>query len=256
MAEAQPGAPEPRPFPPVEPALPQPRTTPRTLVVWVITAINVAVWLTMELAGGSTNPRTLVAFGAKVNLLIADGQYWRLLTAVFIHIGLMHLIFNSVALLSFGRLAEMIYGHWRFLAVYLVSGIAGATFSYLLTRGISAGASGAIFGVAGALAVFFLVNRGAGPAAGQGQLGAIVALLAINGVFGVVNPMIDNWAHAGGLLAGAALTAWITPRFEPVTGPEGMRIGWQLQRSSAASWAIVPVVLIILAVAVLRIPPR
>lgn len=256
MAEAQPGAPEPRPFPPVEPAPPQPRTTPRTLVVWVITAINVAVWLAMELAGGSTSPRTLVAFGAKVNLLIADGQYWRLLTAVFIHIGLMHLIFNSVALLSFGRLAEMIYGHWRFLAIYLVSGIAGATFSYLLTRGISAGASGAIFGVAGALAVFFLVNRSAGPAAGQGQLGAIVALLVINGVFGVVNPMIDNWAHAGGLIAGAALAAWITPRFEPVNSPEGMRNGWRLQLSSAASWAIVPVVLVILAVAVLRIPPR
>jgi rhomboid protease GluP len=245
-------APEQRP---IESA-PQPSTTPRTLVVWVITAINVAVWLAMEASGGSENTRSLVAWGAKVNPLILAGEYWRLLTSVFIHIGAMHLIFNSVALLSFGRLAEMIYGHWRFLVIYLVSGVAGATFSYLLNRQISAGASGAIFGIAGALAIFFLVNRNVGPATGQGQLGAMVALLAINGVFGVLNPMIDNWAHAGGLIAGAALAAWLTPRFVPVTSPEGYRIGWRLQASSPVSWTIVPIVLVILAVAVLRIPPR
>jgi rhomboid protease GluP len=250
--DAEPSEPEPRP---VEPPPARP-TTPRTLVVWVITAINVAVWLAMEFSGGSENARTLIAFGAKVNPLVAAGEYWRLLTAVFVHIGPMHLIFNSVALLSFGRLAEIIYGHWRFLAIYLVSGIAGATFSYLLTRGISAGASGAIFGIAGALAVFFLVNRGRGPAAAQGQLGSMVALLAINGVFGVLNPIVDNWAHAGGLIAGAALAAWLTPRYEPAIDPTGSRVGWILSRSSAAAWTIVPVVMLILAVAVLRIPPR
>lgn len=214
------------------------------------------VWLATELSGGSTSTRTLIAFGAKVNPLIADGEYWRLLSAVFLHIGPMHLIFNSVALLSFGRLAEAIYGHWRFLAIYLVSGIAGTTFSYLLSRGVSAGASGAIFGVAGALAVFFAANRNKGPLAVQGQLGSIVALLVINGVFGVINPMIDNWAHAGGLIAGAALAAWLTPRFEPVTAPEGLQMGWLLRASTVAAWAIVPVVLLILIVAVLRIPGR
>jgi len=216
----------------------------------------VVVWLATELSGGSTSTRTLIAFGAKVNPLIADGEYWRLLSAVFLHIGPMHLIFNSVALLSFGRLAEAIYGHWRFLAIYLVSGIAGTTFSYLLSRGVSAGASGAIFGVAGALAVFFAANRNKGPLAVQGQLGSIVALLVINGVFGVINPMIDNWAHAGGLIAGAALAAWLTPRFEPVTAPEGLQMGWLLRASTVAAWAIVPVVLLILIVAVLRIPGR
>jgi membrane associated rhomboid family serine protease len=239
-----------------QPPPPSSRVAPRTLVVWAITAVNVVVWLAMEASGGSTNTRTLILFGAKVNPLIADGQYWRLVTAIFIHIGLMHLIFNSVALLSFGRLAEAIYGHWRFLGIYLVSGIAGTTFSYLLTRGVSAGASGAIFGVAGALGIFFAMNRGKGPLAGQGQLGSIVALLVINGVFGVVNPMIDNWAHAGGLIAGAALAAWLTPRFEPIVTPEGARIGWRLRGSSTASWTIAPLVLVILAVAVLRIPPR
>src|SRR5437764_12382773 len=149
-----------------------PRTIPRTLVVWIITGVNIAVWLAMEASGGSTSTRVLIAFGAKVNQLIVQGEYWRLLTAVFIHIGIMHLAFNSIALLSFGRLAELIYGHWRFLAIYLISGIAGATFSALFNpRGLSAGASGAIFGIAGALAVFFAINRNKGPLVGQGQLG-------------------------------------------------------------------------------------
>ena len=232
------------------------RAVPRTLVVWVIVAVNVALWLAMEASGGSMNTRVLVAFGAKVNTLIAAGEYWRLLTSAFLHIGATHLIFNSIALLSFGRLAEAMYGHARFLVIYLVAGIAGATFSYLLSRGVSAGASGAIFGLAGALAVFFAVNRGKGPLAGQGQLGSIVALLAINGVFGVLTPMIDNWAHAGGLIAGAALAAWLTPRVAPVLSPEGVRTGWRLQASSFASWAVAPAVLAILAVAVLRIPGR
>ncbi len=233
-----------------------PRAVPRTLVVWVITAINVAVFLAMELSGGSTNTRVLVAFGAKVNQLIAQGEYWRLVAPIFLHIGLMHLVFNSIALLSFGRLAETIYGHARFLAIYLIAGLAGTTFSYLFSRGVSAGASGAIFGIAGALAVFFAVNRNKGPMSGQGQLGSIVALLAINAVFGITNPMIDNWAHAGGLIAGAALAAWLTPRFEPVTSAEGLRLGWRLQRSATAAWLIVPVVPLILALALMRIPAR
>ena len=238
-----------------EPARQQ-RAAPRTLAVWIITAINAAVFLAMELVGESTSTRTLVAFGAKVNSLIAQGEYWRLLTPVFLHIGLMHLIFNSVALLSFGRLAEAIYGHTRFVAIYLVAGIAGALFSYLFTRGVSAGASGAIFGIAGALAIFFAVNRNKGPIAGQGHLGSIIALLAINAVFGVINPMIDNWGHAGGLVGGTALAAYLTPRFAPVRTPEGFQAGWRLEGSSPISWAVVPAVLAILFVAAVYIPSR
>jgi len=253
ISDAQPPA---TPTPPATPPTQQ-RAAPRTLVAWAITAINVAVWLAMEASGGSTRTQTLILFGAKVNSLIAQGEYWRLLTSVFLHIGALHLLFNSIALLSFGRLAETIYGHGRFLAIYLVAGVSGSVLSAILNpRGISAGASGAIFGLAGALAIFFAVNRNKGPMTGQGQLGSIVALLAINAVFGVLNPMIDNWAHAGGLLAGAALAAWLTPRFEPIMTPEGVQIGWRLRRSSVASWAIVPAVAAILAVAAFRIPAR
>ncbi len=230
--------------------------TPATLVVWAITAINVVVWLAMEAYGGSASGRTLIAFGAKVNPLIADGEYWRLVAPIFLHIGLMHLVFNSIALLTFGRLAEIIFGHTRFLAIYLVSGVAGTVLSYLLSRGVSAGASGAIFGLGGALAVFFAVNRGAGPAGLRGQLGSMVVLLAINGGYGLVQPAVDNWGHAGGLIGGLALAAWLAPRVAPVVNPDGLRIGWRLRSASAAAWAIVPVVLGILAVAVARFPGR
>ena len=236
---------EPTESPPPEPV--QPRAVPRTLVVWVITAINVAVFLALELSGGSTNTDTLIQFGAKFNPLIARGEYWRLVAPIFIHIGLMHLAFNSIALLSFGRLAEMVYGHWRFLAIYLVSGIAGVAFSYFFSRGLSAGASGAIFGIAGALTVFYAVNRKKGPSAAQGQLGSMVVLLGINAVFGITNPTIDNWAHAGGLIAGIALGVWLTPRFEPVPRQRARRSGGdsrrprslrgQASRRSCFSWS-------------------
>src|SRR4051812_10213757 len=96
----------------------QHRRIPATTFVWVLTAINILVWITMELVGSSSDSNTLVAFGAKVNRLIAKGEYWRLVTPMFLHIGLQHLVFNTIALLSLGRLAEIIYGHARFLAIY------------------------------------------------------------------------------------------------------------------------------------------
>lgn len=229
---------------------------PATFLVWALTAVNVVVWLAMELAGGSTSGRVLVVFGAKVNALIAQGEYWRLLTPVFLHIGLIHLVFNTFALLSFGRLAEGIYGHARFLAIYLVSGITGAALSYFLTRGVSAGASGAIFGLAGALAIFFAANRDAPPVARGGGLAGILGLLGVNLFFGVVVPGIDNWGHLGGLIGGAALAAWLTPRVRPLAAPEGVPPGWRLEPSSPLGWLVVPLMLGILAVALVVIPGR
>jgi rhomboid protease GluP len=229
---------------------------PATTLVWIIAAINVLVWGAMELTGGSTNTRNLIQFGAKVNQLIAQGEYWRLITPIFIHIGPMHLLFNTIALLSFGRLAEVLFGHSRFLAIYLVSGMTGVALSYFFSRSLSAGASGALFGIAGALLVFFFANRQVPGISAQGQLGGMVMLLVINGVYGVVAPGIDNWGHAGGLIGGLALAAWLAPRVIPVGEPGGEPVGLRLQPSSAASWLSVPAVLAILFVALRNIPPR
>jgi Rhomboid family len=104
--------------------------------------------------------------------------------------------------------------------------------------------------------VFFAVNRTRGPMAGQGQLGSIILVLATNAVFGIANQMIDNFAHGGGLIAGVALAAWLTPRYETVMAPDGTQVGWRLVRSSTASWMIVPVVVATVVLAVLRLPGK
>lgn len=200
----------------------------------------------MEALGGSTNPRVLVAFGAKVSPLIAQGEYWRLLTANFVHVGAMHLLLNSVALLSFGRITEMAYGHARFLAIYLLSGLTGVSASYLFTRGLSAGASAAIFGCAAALTVFFARNRRLAGAAGRAQLSGMLFVLGGNILLGVVVPAIDQWGHLGGLVGGAIVGFALAPRLAAVLGPEGERVGISRKMGPAGGWLIVPLMLIIL----------
>ena len=94
----------------------------------------------------SERSRVLILLGAKVGPLIAQGEYWRLLAAAFLHVNLTHLAFNMIALLTFGRMAEILYGHWRFLAIYLFSAVTGSAASYLfIPGGLSVGASGALF---------------------------------------------------------------------------------------------------------------
>jgi rhomboid protease GluP len=208
----------------------------------------VAIFIGLELTGGSTSNRNLVRWGANFAVLVAQGEYWRLLTCIFLHIGLPHLLFNSFALLSFGRLAEAVFGHSRFLAIYLVSGITGSLLSFFFTRGLSAGASGAIFGVATALAVFYYLNRPAFRLLGENPLGGILFVLIINAVLGFVQPFIDNWGHGGGILGGAALAMWLAPRVVLERGPEGNITGMRWQPSPPASWLMVPVVMLIVAV--------
>ncbi|MPZ12965.1 MAG: rhomboid family intramembrane serine protease [Chloroflexi bacterium] len=229
---------------------------PGTALTWAIVGINVAVWLSMEASGGSMNSRVIVDFGAKVNALIAEGEYWRLIMPVFLHIGVVHLVFNTVGLLSFGRLVETTYGHVRFLVIYLVSGVAGSVLSYLMSPSPSAGASGAIFGIAGALAVFYAYNRRAHPASDQGQLGGIITVLAINAVYGVVQPGIDNWGHAGGLIGGVAAAVWLVPRVRVVHGFDGDVVGVRLERSPASGWIGPAIVIGAVALAVALAPGR
>nr|MDF9458630.1 rhomboid family intramembrane serine protease [Bacillus pumilus] len=90
----------------------------------------------LELSGGSTNTATLTAFGAKNNGLILDGEWWRLITPMFLHIGLTHLLFNTFALWSVGAAVERIYGSWRFLLIYFISGIFGSIASFVFNTAI------------------------------------------------------------------------------------------------------------------------
>lgn len=171
----------------------------KPIITILILIINCIVWLLMTLAGGSTNTGVLIFFGAKYTPAIVSGQYWRLLTSMFIHIGFTHLAFNSFALYQLGTGAEYLYGRVKYLLIYLLSGLAGSIASFLFSPSISAGASGAIFGLLGAFLYFgrrepHIFSRGLGS-------GIIVALV-VNLALGLMNPGIDNYAHVGGLIGG------------------------------------------------------
>ena len=143
---------------------------------------------------------TLIRLGAKYGILIAAGQWWRLITAVFLHGSLLHLIFNTAVLFDLGPTVEQIYGSHKYLVLYVVTGAAGYVLSYLMKPyGVSIGASGALFGLIGAMIAYGQRNRS--------SLGDTVKSMyvrwAIYGlIFGVMVPGIDNYAHLGGLGAG------------------------------------------------------
>jgi len=171
----------------------------RPIVTYGIIGINVFMWLLMTLAGGSTNIAVLVKFGAMYAPLVVAGEYWRFITPMFLHVGLMHLAFNSYALYNLGTLAERIYGRARFVIIYAAAGITGSVFSFMFTWAVSAGASGAIFGLLGALIYFGRKRPGAFR---RGFTGNLVGILLINLFIGFTNPGIDNFAHIGGFIGG------------------------------------------------------
>ena len=157
-------------------------------------------------AGGSTRPDVLVRLGANVAVLVRQGEWWRLLASMFLHIGLAHLLLNAWALYQLGALFEIWLGSSRLLLVYFGSGVVASLTSVLWRgEGLSAGASGAIFGVLGALVAFLLRRRDRLTGAARQLLVQLVIWAGINVVFGLTNPGIDNAAHLGGGVAGLAL---------------------------------------------------
>jgi rhomboid protease GluP len=186
----------------------------KPILTWVLLAAIVAMFGVETAVGGSTNSTVLIRLGAKVNSLIAEGQYWRMFTLMFLHIGLAHLFFNAYALVIIGTELERLFGSGRFLAVYLLSGLFGSLASYAFTPNLAAGASGAIFGLIGALAAFFLLHRERLGSWGRMRLANIALLVVINLVFGATQPGIDNVAHLGGLLSGFGLGWALAPRYK------------------------------------------
>ncbi|WP_050180845.1 rhomboid family intramembrane serine protease [Domibacillus robiginosus] len=170
---------------------------------YIFTAVNILMFLLMTLAGGSTTTDVLVQFGAKFNPLILEGEWWRFITPIFLHIGLLHLLMNSMALYYLGMAVEQIYGRIRFLWIYLFSGFTGSLLSFLLTPNLSAGASGAIFGLFGAL-LYFGVTK---PKLFFRTMGMnVLVVVGINLIFGFTVPGIDNAGHIGGLVGGFLAT--------------------------------------------------
>src|SRR5579862_5233878 len=175
---------------------------------------NVAVYIAMALASGSVIDfpgRTLGAFGANYGPLTLTGDWWRLFTYMFLHGGLMHIAFNMWCLWDLGALCESLYGRWTFAAIYLTTGIAAGLASVAWNPGVlSVGASGAIFGLAGALIASFSLGEFSVPrVAISGTLRSLLFFVGFNVLFGTLSPGIDNGAHGGGLVSGLIFGALI-----------------------------------------------
>lgn len=192
------------------------------IVVVTILLLNLLVFILQSITGGSTNTFNLVRFGAQAGAAIENGEYWRFVTAAFLHIGILHLFVNSVCLWQLGTLLEDLYGSTHFGFLYLASGVGGTLTSFFLNefvspQTVSAGASGAIFGVAAAMMIAGLRYRDQIPEHLEYAFGTgILPFLAFNLYFGLVSRGVDNYAHIGGLLAGAVLGAVLHPHHESV----------------------------------------
>jgi membrane associated rhomboid family serine protease/Flp pilus assembly protein TadD len=197
-------------------------------VTQVLFGANLAVFIAMVLASGSADfpGKILVHFGANYGPLTLSGDWWRLLTYMFLHGGLMHIAFNMWCLWDLGKLCESLYGRWTFVAVYVLTGIAGGLASVGWNPGVlSVGASGAIFGLAGALIASFYLGEFSLPRiAIQGTLRSLVFFVGFNVLFGSLFPGIDNACHAGGLISGLALGALIA-RLAPQSDATIRRVG-------------------------------
>lgn len=192
---------------------------PKAPVTPTIIGINAAVFILMVAAGAGLDgdARVALQFGANYGPLTWNGQAWRLLAAAFVHFGIIHIAFNMYALYYGGLWTERLYGSARFAVIYLLSALAGSVVSSCWdAMRLSAGASGAVFGVYGALLVFFMRRRGDIPLdLLKGVRNGAISLCVYSLAMGAVLPTVDNSAHIGGLLGGAA-TGWLLVRpFEP-----------------------------------------
>jgi rhomboid protease GluP len=201
--------------------------TPRVLVTYVLLAINIAVFVAMVIAGAAIeNPKleSLIRAGADFGpLTITNAEWWRMLTSMFIHIGIIHLAFNMFVLLQIGPFVEKLTGNVGFSLIYIASGLAGALASLAWSPYVvSAGASGAIFGLYGALLGFLAASkRDSIPTEVLSPLRqSALVFIGYNAVFGFIRQGTDVAAHAGGLAAGFLCGLAVCV---PLTLPENRR---------------------------------
>lgn len=178
---------------------------PKKIVVTpLLIFLCIIVFIAMYILGnGSEDTYTLLLFGANFRVLVQEGEIWRLLTSTFLHIGIIHLLVNMYSLYIIGKQLESLLGKFKFLLVYLGSGILGSLLSVVVHTSISAGASGAIFGLLGSLLYFGYHYR---LYLGNVLRTQVIPVIVINLLIGFMIPGIDNFAHIGGLVGGYLLT--------------------------------------------------
>lgn len=178
-----------------------------------------ALFLVEVLRGGSNNEQVLVSLGANVPELVRDGQYWRLVTSMFLHIGIVHLAVNGWALYQLGSLFEILLGSVALMLVYFAAGIAGSIASVMFSGAdLSAGASGAIFGLLGALIGFLIKRRDRLTPQAKSLMLQLLFWAIVNVIFGFSVKGIDNAAHLGGGAVGFLFGLFLPPPPHPVGG--------------------------------------
>ena len=189
----------------------------------ILIFINVAVFLVLSVFGNTQDTLFMLDHGAAYEpIVVQKHEFYRIVTSIFLHFGIDHLLNNMVLLGALGWNLEIEIGKIRFTLIYLLSGIGGNIIS--LYHGIqtqeyavSAGASGAIFGLMGALFYVVIANRGGlGRLSGRGM----AFMVALSLYFGLTSRGVDNWAHVGGLLCGVLLAAILYRRKTCCISPE------------------------------------
>jgi rhomboid protease GluP len=181
-------------------------------ITLTIIALNLIIFVLggfMGIGWMSGNAARLLDFGGNFAVATTDGQWWRLISAMFLHSGLLHVVFNMWALWDAGRVAERLFGRWRYLALYTMAGVLGGIASINWQQDfVGIGASGAVFGVYGGLLAALLLRPDLLPGTVAKQLQASATIFIIYSLFnGFTHTGIDNAAHLGGLVAGALVGA-------------------------------------------------
>lgn len=221
-----------------------PQYTPR--LCYILLGLIVLVHLyTLTLDDTRLGPGSLFDFysryanGAAVT---EEGEYYRLVTSMFLHGSLVHLAFNGMALFSFGQEVERRYGPGKFLLIYFLGGLGGSVLSLLWSANNSVGASGAIFALFGAVALYYYQNRSIYREHTWDMLRQLGFLALINFALGIFSNIsaggarIDNAAHLGGLLGGLILGYFLAPHYQIQTRLEGGQVGAYIKDEQTGPW--------------------
>lgn len=185
------------------------------IVTYLFFGLQIVLSLLMSIDGGSTNIYTLIKYGANFSPAVIEGQWWRFITPIFLHIGFTHILMNSITLYYLGSQLEWIYGSARFFLIYILGGLMGNVVSFALSDAVSAGASTSLFGLfaaAVALGRIYPYNHTL-----RNMAQGFIVLIILNFLTGFASSGIDNWGHIGGAIGGALAAYFIkVPALHPV----------------------------------------
>jgi rhomboid protease GluP len=224
-------------------------------VVWtyvILIAVTIAFGIQMIIQGGlgsglslggGFSVSNLLELGGLNQQLVRDGEWWRLITVMFLHGSLLHILLNGLALYSIGMVMERLMGGTRFLAIYFLGGLGGALLSFGLGNyPVAVGASGAIFALLGGLTAFFWRHRNVFGSVGRSYLNNLLFNIVINAVITFSIPNIDAYAHFGGLAFGLVLGYFLPSDYtkRPLT-TENLD---KTVSNWLKNWWVIPVVLV------------